>query len=517
MSDKNLARRTTAEVVFDGTNISASIRPYLLSLTYTDNEEDETDDLQIKLQDRDDIWLKQWLKDVIDAAASATTVATSTTEQKPSTYRVTPSIGLNVRTGPSIGYSKLGALICGTTITVSEIQDGWAKITYGGKTAYVCADYIVPVDTSSSGSLAVGNVVQFIGSRHYVSSTGDRGYAARPGPAKITLHNPGSKHPWHLIHTDNTSNVYGWVDEVDIQGASDASDKNEEKTVVASGFPIQAVVVRQNWHGDGKDQALDCGQFELDSVVASGPPNTITIKATSLPFSTKIRQTKKTKAWESYTLSGIAREMAKSNGMTVMYEAANDPYFARVEQYKTSDISFLSQLCHDAGISLKATNNILVLFDQSAYESKAALFTVKRGDGTYTKHSLSIGKADMEYSSCRVRYTNPSSGRMIEGTAYVDDYNAESKTNQQLEVTAKVSSVAEAQALAAKRLRLYNKYARTATFTFPGDPSKVAGITAMLEGWGTFDGKYIVKKAKHTLSSSGYTTQVELRRVLEGY
>lgn len=515
MSDKNLARRTTAEINFDGTNITESIRPYLLSLTYTDNEEDETDDLQIKLQDRDDIWLTKWLEDVIDAAASATTSSATSTQQKTSTYRVTPSIGLNVRTGPSTSYSKLGALICGTTITVSEIQNGWAKITYGGKTAYVCADYISPVDMASSGSLDVGNVVQFIGSRHYVSSTGDRGYVARPGPAKITLHNPGSKHPWHLIHTDNTSNVYGWVDEADIQGSS--SPVSEEKVITASGFPIQAVFMRQNWNGDGKDQVLDCGQFELDSVVASGPPNTITIKATSLPYSTQIRQTKKTKAWESYTLSGIAGEMARKNGMTVLYEADNDPYYARVEQYKTSDISFLSQLCHNAGISLKATNNILVLFDQSAYESKSALFTIRRGDGTYTKHNLSVGTADTEYSSCRVRYTDPSSGRLIEGIAYAEDYDAEAKTNQQLEVTAQVSSVTEAKTLAAKKLRLHNKYARTATFTFPGDPSKVAGITAMLKGWGTFDGKYIVKKAKHTLGSSGYTTQVELRRVLEGY
>ena len=45
MSDKNQARRTTAEVVFGGTDITSSIRPYFLSMTYTDNEEDEADDL----------------------------------------------------------------------------------------------------------------------------------------------------------------------------------------------------------------------------------------------------------------------------------------------------------------------------------------------------------------------------------------------------------------------------------------------------------------------------------------
>ena len=34
------------------------------------------------------------------------------------------------------------------------------------------------------------------------------------GKAKITIKNgSGKAHPWHLIHTDSGSNVYGWVDD----------------------------------------------------------------------------------------------------------------------------------------------------------------------------------------------------------------------------------------------------------------------------------------------------------------
>lgn len=440
MSDKNQARRTTAEIAFGGTDITSSIRPYLTSLTYTDNEEDEADDLQIKLQDRDGIWLEKWLNDAIHAAAS--TVSTEATEEG-TTYRVTPAIGLNVRSGPGTNYGKLGALPYGTEITVTGISNGWATIQYSGQTAYVSAQYIEEV----SGGQA--------------------------------------------------------------EGSSEAS--------TATGLAVQAVFVRENWNNDGKDTLLDCGQFELDSIKASGPPATITIKATSLPFNAQIRQTEKTKAWEAYTLSGIAQEMAGANGMACLYESASDPYYERVEQYKVSDINFLSQLCHDAGISLKATNNILVLFDQADYEAKDPTFTVKRGSGSYTKYDLSVGTADAQYSSCRVRYADPTTGQVIEGIAYAEDYEADDENNQQLEVTAKVASIAEAQTLAAKQLRLHNKYSRTATFTFPGDPSKVAGVTATLEGWGAWDGKYIIKQSKHSLGSSGYTTQTVLRRVLEGY
>lgn len=440
MSNANLARRTAAEICFDGVDISKSIRPYLLSLTYTDNEEDEADDLQIKLADRDSTWLCNWLNNLVQTAASVTGDAAS--EAASSNYRVTAKSGLNVRSGPGTGYSKLGVLAFSATVNVDSIKDRWAMVQYGGKTAYVCADYIQPSGDSST-----------------------------------------------TANTQSSSSV--------------------------SSLKIHAGLLRENWNGDGSDKVLDCGQFELDAIDASGPPATVTIKATALPFSSQIRQTKRSQAWESYTLSGIAREMAARNGMAFLYESASDPYYDRVEQVKTSDISFLSSLCHNAGISLKATSNILVLFDQAAYEKKPTVKTIRRGDGSYTKYKLAVGKADTQYTSCRVSYSG--SGRCIEATAYVEDYKSDSDKNQQLEITARVGSHAEAMALAEKQLRLHNKYARTATFTLHGDPDMLAGVTIMLVDWGSWDGKYIIRQAKHTVGSSGYTTVVTLRRVLEGY
>lgn len=65
-----------------------------------------------------------------------------------------------------------------------------------------------------AGGKNVGDIVNFKGGTHYVSSyAGSKGYAAKAGPAKITSINAGQAHPYHLIHTDSSSNVYGWVDE----------------------------------------------------------------------------------------------------------------------------------------------------------------------------------------------------------------------------------------------------------------------------------------------------------------
>lgn len=60
----------------------------------------------------------------------------------------------------------------------------------------------------------VGDIVNFHGGTHYVSSyPGSAGYSASAGKAKITIKDgAGGAHPWHLIHEDSTSNVYGWVD-----------------------------------------------------------------------------------------------------------------------------------------------------------------------------------------------------------------------------------------------------------------------------------------------------------------
>lgn len=67
----------------------------------------------------------------------------------------------------------------------------------------------------SSKEYKVGDVVQFNGGYHYVSSTASNptGSKCAAGPAKITLIAKGAKHPWHLIHTDSSTRVYGWVDD----------------------------------------------------------------------------------------------------------------------------------------------------------------------------------------------------------------------------------------------------------------------------------------------------------------
>ena len=438
MSD--MARRADALVTFQGVDITNDIKPYILSLVYTDNEADETDDLQITLQDRDGTWLKKWLGDAVDAAASADT-PTADSSGTPGTCR----------------YGDKGE-------TVKKMQQALLEAGY---------------DLPKYGA--------------------DGSFGAETQAAVKAFQQD------HGLTVDGICSDKTWA-ELTSQAAV---------TIDPNAFTISANIIRRNWNGTG-DSVLSCGIFALDSVRASGPPAQVTIKATSLPFTASIRQTKKSQAWEAYTLSGIMSEMAKRNGMSVMYLPSGDPYYERVEQYEMSDIEFLSKLCTDAGYSLKCTNNSLVAFDQVEYESKEAARTITFGDGSYISYSVESGSADTQYSSCRVSYVDPATGKTKEAVAKVADYKEDSKTNQQLEITAKVASIGEAQALAEKNLRAHNKYEKTAKFTLPGDTSLVAGATVELAEFGAWSGKYIISRSVHRLSG-GYTTEIELRKVLGGY
>ena len=66
----------------------------------------------------------------------------------------------------------------------------------------------------------VGDVVDFFGGYHYVSSVANTpvGGMRSAGKARIAYKNPGSAHPWSLIggaynDLEGNCNVYGWVDE----------------------------------------------------------------------------------------------------------------------------------------------------------------------------------------------------------------------------------------------------------------------------------------------------------------
>ena len=501
MSNYTMARRAAVRLYMNFADVTADLEPYFLSLTYTDSEDDETDDLQISLHDRGGLFTKKWFGDLIEASIGG--IATG------GSYTVTAPTGAAVRTGPDKINTQLGTLPYGVQIYDALPQGLWTKISYNGTDAYIPTNAITKNSALQRGAMTApltalpkeGDTVTVTGTpQQSPYGGGAMGEKVTSYRGSVTGLSRSAPFPVCVSHL-------GWFALADLGIGTGGGNR-------ASGMTLQAVIVSKNRDTDGKDRMLDCGSFELDSLKISGPPNVVTIKGTSLPYSSTVRKVAKTRSWENYNLSGIVEEISRKNGMACLYLPGAAPYYSRVEQDGISDIDFLKRLCDNAGYALKATNNILVIFDRYAASDRRTVLTITP-DTPYEKMSISTGK-NTKYTCCRVSCV-ASSGQVIEGWAYNDDYKEPDDDDEDydgseiLEITQRVSSVAEAERIAEAQLKKCNQYALKLQFTFYGDTTLLAGQGVTLKGWGALDGEYVISAAKHSVGSS-YTTQIDLRK-----
>lgn len=85
----------------------------------------------------------------------------------------------------------------------------------GGSTVYGWVDKKDIVKSTEPWVPAVGDLVNFTGTKHYTNAYTTTGPSCKPGKAKITkIYKPGkSRHPYHLVAVKGGgSDVYGWVD-----------------------------------------------------------------------------------------------------------------------------------------------------------------------------------------------------------------------------------------------------------------------------------------------------------------
>ena len=112
----------------------------------------------------------------------------------------------------------------GSTITIIEgnYNDAVARRTLKVNGRYIRGYGVPKYNDSGALSFEVGDVVQFTGSKHYVSANATSGPACKSGKAKVTAISKGSKHPYHLIAVSGSgSTVYGWVDESTVKEISE--------------------------------------------------------------------------------------------------------------------------------------------------------------------------------------------------------------------------------------------------------------------------------------------------------
>lgn len=112
-------------------------------------------------------------------------------------------------------YSKTDPYIFGYGYPDYDAEDG-------GSSGSVAAPATPSTSASAPASgMKVGDVVEFVGTKHYTDTNALAGYTCKPGKAKVTQIYQSGKHPVHLVaEAGGGSNVYGWVDSADIRSGT---------------------------------------------------------------------------------------------------------------------------------------------------------------------------------------------------------------------------------------------------------------------------------------------------------
>ena len=265
------------------------------------------------------------------------------------------------------------------------------------------------------------------------------------------------------------------------------------------------------------------GKFEIDEVEIVGFPSTVQIKGVSVVGASTLRGTRRNQTWEEISVWKCASDICERNNLSLIWDCEENPNLDHVEQADKSDLEFLLEICKNNGMSLKIMAEQLVIFDDAKYEAQAPIITVYKpgikaelDENTMPLRWLTgynmRAKTRDTYWKCHVKYQKGKKKEVIEG-----EYTAPNKESGRiLFVREQVEDTAEAERLAKKKLREANKEEVTGSFSTIGNTNFAAGTTLLLKNFGKFDGKYLVTKVSHSVTTS-YTTSVDIRRCLDGY
>jgi uncharacterized protein len=319
---------------------------------------------------------------------------------------------------------------------------------------------------------------------------------------------------------------------------------------------VDVDIVTEQWFSpNAATLKLDCGRFWIDTIEFELPEHTVSVKATSLPTTARIKGSDETRGWEDTTLQDIANQIAGENNMSIDWQSDHNPRYSRVEQTHQSALEFLKQRALDAKLSIKVTRGKIIFFDEQTYEDAAPSFTIAYGNtpggigtATYrvtgahltTKLTDAARKSTVSHTSVKTGKVSKESyeatgdptkavesfnHNVNEGTDSKDEDTDEGdggggglrEGEQPITEFNKVSSDSSAQRKAKSVLRDKNKDQDRASIDLSiGNPLIAAGTTCQLVGFGHFDAKYFVESAHHELAPQ-YDTKLELRRCLKGY
>ncbi|MWL87143.1 phage late control D family protein [Cupriavidus sp. SW-Y-13] len=291
---------------------------------------------------------------------------------------------------------------------------------------------------------------------------------------------------------------------------------------------------------------VEKGQFKVDELEHTGPPDRLTIRARSADLSSGLT-TRKEQTYRDQTLGAIVRVIATHNGLeAAVAPALADLVIDHIDQTGESDANFLTRLAkdHDAIATVKQGKLLFIRAGAGQSASGIDLPTVEITRASGDTHTFSVVARD-NYNGAKAYYQDARQAK--KGEVVVDASNVvvvaeaptEGKRQGKQKKTRKAADVIDnrnldnvkvlrhtyatkANAERAARAEWQRIQRGVAAFRITlarGRPELFPELPATVSGWkAEIDGtEWLVTKVTHTLSDGGYLTGVELEvNVREG-
>ncbi|SDP45938.1 hypothetical protein SAMN04488595_109193 [Ralstonia sp. 25mfcol4.1] len=348
-------------------------------------------------------------------------------------------------------------------------------------------------------------------------------YRLRQGPKDITNRFAG-----RLISLTLTDNRGFEADQLDIEldDADGMLALPDKGTMLSLGI---------GWADTG---VVDKGQYKVDELEHSGPPDRLTIRARSVDLSGGMT-TRKERSFRGQTIGAIVGGIAAMNALaSVVAPTLLGLVIDHIDQTGESDANFLTRLAkdHDAIATVKAGKLLFIKTGDAKSATGIKLPTVELTRASGDTHSFLI--ADREnYNGVKAYYQD--ARRAVKGEVVIDASNAvkvvtkpaptKKRKKGQKKTVADVmanpnpdnvkvlrhtyaSKTNAERAARAEWQRIQRGVASFRMTLARGRPELFPELPAVVRGWKPqIDStRWIITRVTHNLSDHGYTTTLEL-------
>lgn len=245
------------------------------------------------------------------------------------------------------------------------------------------------------------------------------------------------------------------------------------------------------------------GSYNVDNVSLCSPPPKMDITARGANFSKSLREPKN-RSWHECSFYDILKSIAAEHNLQAkMTQELQKLFVVHEDQTDESDIHLLTRLAKEYDAVAKPNGSFLMIIKNALGQSISgkALPIINVSGNQISSWSGSLPDRD-KYLSAVAVWLDKDAAEEKEVTA--------GSGTPAFRIRKKFATETEAFTAATAALDKLNRRNAKLSFTMPGNPEICAESPLFICGFREgFNGEWIVHKATHTITSSGYKTTVE--------